>query len=289
VNVTGHTRVFGLIGQPVAHSLSPRLMNAALRRLGLDAVYVAWEVAPEQAADAVAGLAALGVAGVNVTYPLKTAVIPELVGLSAAARAAGAVNVLRRDPDGLFVGENTDAGGLVLALGEQLDWEAAGRDAVILGAGGAARAAVHGLLAAGATRATFLVRAPERAIGGLDGLRTAHPDADLAVSQLGNDAAREALAAADLVVQATPVGLGDGAAAALVDPDHVSADTVGFELNYGARPTDFLQTWRRSGRACLEGRDLLAAQGHLALRLWLDTAPGFSTLREAITDTEAAA
>ncbi|HOX25774.1 MAG TPA: shikimate dehydrogenase [Candidatus Krumholzibacteria bacterium] len=283
MTIGGATRVFGLVGRPIAHSLSPRLMNDAFARLGLDAVYVAFPADPARPRELLAGLDALGVAGANVTYPLKAAVMPDLVVVAPAARAIGAVNVLSREPAGGFRGENTDGGGLVLALRQALGWEPGGCRVAIVGAGGAARAAAHGLCDAGVASVTFLARSPERAAADLASLRAALPGRPLAVVALGAGAA--ALADADLVVQATPIGLDGPGAALLVDPD-AAPRAVGFELVYGAQPTSFAAAWRRAGRVCLDGRDLLAAQAHLTLRVWLGMAPDLADMRKIIADRE---
>lgn len=272
--ITGATRVYGLIGEPVAHSLSPALMNDAFARLQVDAVYTAWPVAAPALHDALSGLAALGVAGVNVTYPHKAGVLGQLVDCSATVTAIGAANVLTLDADGHYRGDNTDAGGTALALQELLHWEVTGRRVVILGAGGAGRAAAHGLLAAGAGRVDVLVREPAR---------VAHLEAAITVAALGGTEAAASLRTADLVVQATPVGLGDAKAAPLISPD-AAPDAVAFELVYGDRPTAFATAWRRTGRACLDGRDLLAAQAHLALHIWLGEAPDLASMRRVIAE-----
>ena len=284
--ITGATRVYGLIGEPVAHSLSPALMNDAFARLNVDAVYTAWPVAPDAIDDALAGLAALGVAGVSVTYPHKAAVLAQLVDCSDGVTAIGAANVLTLESDGRYRGDNTDAGGLALALRDLLDWEVAGRRVVILGAGGAGRAAAHGLLTVGAGRVDILVREPARAEPDLAGIRAAHPEATLTVAALGSVDATTSLRAAQLVVQATPVGLADPEAAPLISPD-AAPDAVAFDLVYGARPTAFAADWRRTGRTCLDGRDLLAAQAHLALRIWLGEAPDFASMRRVIAEESA--
>ena len=286
MTITGATRVYGLIGDPVAHSLSPVLINDAFARLNVDAVYTAWPVAPDAVGEALSGLAALGIAGVSVTYPHKAAVLSQLVSCSPAVTAIGAANVLTLGPDGHYRGDNTDAGGTALALQELLDWEVAGRRVVILGAGGAGRAAAHGLLTVGAGRVDVLVREPARAEPNLAGLRAAHPDASLTVAALGSADATTSLHAADLVVQATTVGLADPEAAPLVSPA-AAPDAVAFELVYGARPTAFAAAWRRTGRACLDGRDLLAAQAHLALRIWLGEAPDLASMRRLIAEEDA--
>jgi shikimate dehydrogenase len=281
---SGATAVYAVVGQPVAHSLSPRLMNHALDVLGEDAVYVALPADPERP-DAVAdGLAALGVAGVNVTYPLKQAVLPFLAQRSLDVVACEAANVLVRVAAG-WRGENTDAPGVPLALQALAGWEPAGRTVVILGAGGAARAAAHGLLQAGAATVRCLARDADRAQDALAPLLVAHPGADLAALGLDTAAAAAALAAAELVVQATPVGLtGADAPAVLAAPDQAPR-AAALELVYGAAPTAFEAAWRAAGRTVLGGRDVLAAQGHLALRLWLGRAPDLAAMRRTL-DTE---
>ncbi len=284
MTVGGASRVYGLIGDPVAHSLSPRLMNDAFARLGIDAVYVAWRLASDYVGSAVAGLVTLGVAGVNVTYPHKAAVLPHVASRSNAVATLGAANVLALDADG-FRAENTDAGGTALALTELLDWPVTHRRVVILGAGGAGRAAALGLLVAGAERVDFLVRDRSRAEAGLVGLRAAHEA--VAVHVLDSRDAAGCLDAAHLVVQATPVGLDDPGAASLIDPAQ-APNAAGFELVYGERPTAFAAAWRGAGRPCLDGRDLLAAQAHLALHVWLNDAPDLADMRRVIAPEEVA-
>lgn len=280
MTISGRTRIFGLLGDPVVHSLSPRLCNAAFTALGEDAVYVAWPGCTARVAEQVAGLSALGVVGANVTYPLKSAVLPHLESISPVAEAVGAANVLMRTEAGGFRGENTDAPGLVLALRAWSGWTPDAGPVAILGAGSAARAAARGLLDAGAT-ITLLVRDVERAQAGL----IAPWATELELAPLDSAAAAETLAGASLVVQATTVGLDDPEAVPLVAP-HAAPQAVGFELNYGPRGTAFVRSWRGAGRPCLDGRDLLAAQAHLAMELWLGRAPELDTMRRTL-DPEA--
>ncbi|HKU38562.1 MAG TPA: shikimate dehydrogenase, partial [Polyangiales bacterium] len=135
--------VYAILGFPVAHSLSPAMHNSALEALGIDARYVAFEVAPERLPDAVRGLRALGVRGANITVPHKIAILPLLDAVDAIAQHVGAVNTLLRDGDRL-IGTNTDAEGLARALREA-GVQLAGARVTVLGAGGAARASVVGL------------------------------------------------------------------------------------------------------------------------------------------------
>ncbi|MGQ9517734.1 MAG: shikimate dehydrogenase family protein, partial [Anaerolineae bacterium] len=147
-NINASTRLTGIIGWPVEHSLSPVMHNAAFEALGLNWCYAAFPVPPELLGDAVQGLRALGIAGANVTIPHKEAVIPFLDVLSPAARAVGAVNTISVDGEYLL-GDNTDVHGFLAAL-DRADVPLHGRRALVLGAGGSARAAVYGLLLRGA-------------------------------------------------------------------------------------------------------------------------------------------
>jgi shikimate dehydrogenase len=281
MTISGRTRVYGLVGDPVFHSLSPRLCNAAFAALGADAVYVAFAGDASRPADLIAGLTALGVSGVNVTYPLKSAVLPHLAAWSPAVQQIGAANVLVRQDDGSFRGENTDAPGLVLALRTWAAWEPAGTRAVIVGAGGAARAAAHGLLEAGVAEVVLLARDVPRATADVASLAPLPGGGRLTVAALGSADATTILAAATLLVHATPVGLDDPDGPALVDPA-AAPQALAFELNYGTRPTALARAWHAAGRPCLDGRDLLTAQASLALECWLGCAPDLHTMRRSI-------
>jgi shikimate dehydrogenase len=285
--ISGATSLYALIGDPVDHSLSPRLMNGALARLGIDAIYVALPTPLSGVAAAVRGLEALGVAGANVTAPLKAAVLPLLREQSRQVRICRAANVLVRRREGGFRGINTDGPGLVLALREVLGWRASGRRAAIVGAGGAARAAAQGLLAAGATGVTLLARDPARAAAGLGGLLAAYRGR-IDCAALGGREARTALARVDMVVHATPHGRGEPLAEPLVQPSATQPEAIGCDLVYGSRPSAFASAWQRAGRICLEGRDHLAAQAQLSLRSWLGEAPPLDMLRRSICESEAA-
>lgn len=167
--ITGSTRVFALLGHPIRHSLSPAMHNELFRRLGIDAVYVALDVRPEDAERVVESIRTLGLAGCNLTVPFKERVVPGLDGLSEAAAGSGAVNVVLSE-NGRLVGHNTDGEGYLAALREELDVEVAGRSCVVLGAGGTGRAVAAALAGAGVASVTFLNRTAARA--------------DLAVSKL---------------------------------------------------------------------------------------------------------
>ncbi len=261
-------QVYGILGWPVAHSRSPAMQEAAFRALGIDAVYVPFPVRPERLADAVAGLRALGIAGANVTLPHKEAVIALLDEVEPDARAIGAVNTIVRSGDRLL-GANTDAPGLVRALAEA-GFEPKGTRAVVLGAGGAARAAVVGLARAGAALVTVAARRLDRAEALAEELAPVSGGTALAAADLAR--LGEAFAQADLVVQATSATL-EGRAeaeafAASLPLDALPAQATVNDLVYEPRETAVLRRARARGLCTVDGLGMLLHQGAIAFERW---------------------
>jgi shikimate dehydrogenase len=273
---------FAVIGAPVAHSRSPAMHEAAYRVLGIDARYESILVEPGGLSAFVEALGAEGFRGVNVTLPHKGAVIPLLDEVSDAALAIGAVNVITVD-GARRRGDNMDAEGLTSAL------EEAGvrvRDArvVVLGAGGAARAAVYGLGSAGAASITIATR---RAAGGDDlvstiGERLRTP---LAATDLG-DGLRKAFADADLVVQCTSATLGQGddarAFASLLPFVALSSGAVVADIVYEPRKTTVLAAAEARGLRTVDGLGMLVHQGALSFERWLGRPAPISAMWDAV-------
>jgi shikimate dehydrogenase len=251
--VGGATRVGAVLGWPVAHSASPALHNAAFRALGIDAVFVALPVAPADLPAAVRGLRALGMLGASVTVPHKQAIVALCDRLDPSAERVGAVNCLVLD--GGVTGHNTDAGGFTDALRGELGREPAGARAVLLGAGGAARAVAVALTGSGAavqviarSAATWCAARPWTA-----------------------DSLRELLPACDLLVDCTPVGLAREQAGAMpvdVPIDLLPAAAAVCALSYGAPGSALLARARARGLAAMDGAAMLVHQGARAFTLW---------------------
>lgn len=256
-----------VIGDPVSHSLSPVIHNAAFEAAGLDWVFVALPVATGDAPVAVSGARALGVEGLSVTMPHKAAVIPALDGLSSVAAELGAVNCIHRDPGdrGRWLGHNTDGEGFLAGLRSDLALEPAGLHVVVLGAGGAARAVVRALGAAGA-RVTVAARRPDAAAG-------AAALGGPAAGVVPADGLAAAVAGASLVVNATPVGMaghpGVPMDPALLGPGHAVVDLV-----YHPLDTELLGAARARGAATSNGLSMLVHQAAAAFTRWTgDAAP----------------
>jgi len=253
----GATRVGAVLGWPVAHSASPALHNAAFRALGLDAVFVALPVAPADLPAAVRGLAALGVLGASVTVPHKQAIAPLCDALDASAERVGAVNCLVL-AGGRIVGHNTDAGGFTDALRGELERDPRGARAVLLGAGGAARAVAVALADGGAAHVDVVARAPASV-------------AWCAARPWTADSLAALLPACDLLVDCTPVGLARDQAGAVpveVPIDLLPAGAVAVALSYGAQGSALLARARARGLAAMDGAAMLVHQGARAFTLW---------------------
>jgi shikimate dehydrogenase len=270
LTISGATRVACVIGDPVEHSRSPRMHNAASEALGLDRVYVALRVAPADLAAALRGLRALGVDGVNITLPHKAAAVALCDELGPEARDAGAVNTLSF-PEGRVRGDLTDGLGLLAALSEVPE------RAVVLGAGGSARAAGAALLRAGTRHLTVVARR----------LDTADRLAD-ALSEVVSGAQVDAAAAVPdgaggLLVHCTPVG-GISALKQLPVPADVieRMDAVAdFAYRADGSPTPLAEAALAAGLPVVDGLELLVRQGALSFVRWTGIEPPLDVMRRA--------
>lgn len=265
---TATTRVAAVIGSPVRHSLSPVLHNAAFEALGLDWVYLAFEVAPGRAADALAAMTVLGIDGLSVTMPHKDDVARTVDVPSASVLALGACNCVVRLPDGRLAGENTDGEGFVDSLREA-GHDPAGRRCVVLGGGGAARAVVAALGLAGAAEVAVVNRTEARAAAA----------ASLA-GRAGRVGTLDDVTLADVVVNATSVGMGDDrtlpSPAERFRPGQVVADLV-----YHPLETAWLAAARARGASCVDGLGMLVHQAARAFECWTGVAPPVAVMRAA--------
>ncbi len=263
------TSLAALIGSPVRHSRSPAIHNAAFRALGLDWVYLAFEVAPGRVPEALAGMRALGIRGLSVTIPHKEDTAAAVDELSATAAALGAANTVVVGPDGRLRGENTDAAGFLAALADA-GVEVDGRRCLVRGAGGAARAVVWALASAGAKE---VVVVPGRDRG------RAEATAAVAAAGVGRVGTGDEVAGAAIVVNATPLGL-DGGTALAVDPALLGPGQVVVDLIPRAS-TALLEAAAARGATAVDGLGMLVHQGALAFRLWTGCDPPLGVMRAA--------
>jgi shikimate dehydrogenase len=257
LRIRGATRVAGVLGWPVAHSLSPVIHNAAFEALDMDWTYVALPVQPGDVPAAVAGLRALGFAGANVTMPHKEAVAAAMDELTEDADRLRAVNTIEIRADRL-IGHNTDAPGFARFLERDAGFDPAGKTALVFGAGGAARACALAAARAGRTRVVVALREPARAAPLADALNGLPSE----VEAIAFDDAVDATA--DLVVNATPLG---AHGEALVLPK-LAADGLFVDLLYRPAVTPAQQAARAAGAQAFGGLGLLLHQAALSFELW---------------------
>lgn len=265
---TGMTEVAGIIGDPVRHSLSPVLYNAAFAGAGIDWVFVAFPVARGEADLAIAGARNLGLAGLTVTMPHKAAVAGLVDRRSAVAERLGAVNaVVRRGRD--LEGHSTDGEGFVDSLRHDAGFDPSGARAVVLGAGGAARAVVLALAEAGAMQVTVVARRPDQAA-----------TAAALAGRAGRAGEVAEASDAGLVVNATPVGMEGGPTGAPIDPSFLGPGQLVADLVYHPLVTPLLRCARERGAATLGGVGMLVHQAARTFSLWTGDDPPVDVMHE---------
>ena len=269
--INGDTGLVGLLGNPVRHSLSPAMHNAALQALQLNWSYLALPCTSQNLQGVLQGLRAVNCRGLNVTIPHKQDVAELCQELSPLAKRLGAVNTLIPIDSGGWHGTNTDVEGFLTPLGEESSWN--NRHGIILGCGGSARAVAAGLQRLGLASITVIGRRPEVLDGFIADLH--HNDAPLTPCLHSSPVLPSIIEQADLVVNATPVGMaqhGDAQAFPLGEAvwSHLQGSAMLYDLVYTPRPTAWLRWGQSRGHRCIDGLDMLVQQGAASLRLWTD-------------------
>lgn len=271
---TGRTRVAAVIGSPVRHSLSPVIHNAAFKVHGVDWVYTAFEVPPQQAGAAIDAMRVLGLAGMSVTMPHKELVMPALDAIDDHASVVRAVNTIVRDEDGRLVGHNTDGIGSVDALsqaGARLDQVA------VIGAGATARAVIAALAHAGA-QVLVVNRSTDRLTDAVEIGNRVRRGSTIAVAAVGAGDCRT-------IVNATPLGmLGVAPDELPFDVDGLGADHCVLDVVYHPLETPLVREARRRGCRVVDGLDMLCAQAARQQELWLGHRPRTGLMRDAALD-----
>ncbi len=275
MKLTGKARVLGVFGHPVGHSLSPAMHNAAIEHLGLDYIYVPFDVAPENLRQAVDGIRALGIAGVNVTVPHKEAVIPFLDEVEADAREVGSVNTIV-NKDGRLTGASTDGAGFMRSLTES-GFAPRGCRAVVLGSGGAGRAVAFALARDGAEVALFDA-VPGKAeklaldVGARNVRAIGTQDSALAV----------ALESADLLVNCTPVGMHPNEDSMPVPAESLRPDLFVYDVVYNPLRTKLIQAAETAGASTMSGVKMLVYQGAVSFAKWTGIDPPTDMMEQAV-------
>jgi len=277
VNITSETKIYGLIGYPVKHSVSPQIHNAAFKTIGINAVYLTFEVKKEFLKKALDGVKALGIKGLNVTIPHKVNVIKYLNKLTYEANLIGAVNTILNE-DGKLIGFNTDYTG-VLKTFETYKIDLTNKKIVLLGAGGAAKAIAFAI-AEKASSLIILNRTKRKAVNLVKELNK-----KLKVNALGNSltfkALKNSLKDADILINATSVGMEPNVNQTLVAKELLQKDMVVFDIIYNPLETKLLKEAGEIGAKCINGVEMLVQQAAEAFKIWFKIEPPVNEMRKA--------
>jgi shikimate dehydrogenase len=281
MKITGKTKLLGVIGDPITHSLSPVMHNAALAEMGLDYVYVPFGIKADRLAEAITGFEAIGVVGFNVTIPHKQLIIPCLTHTSELAHAVGAVNTVWRSEAG-WQGTNTDVEGFLSPL-KALSKDWSGATVLCLGNGGASRAVVAACHELGCRVTQVMGRNLEK----LQHYQTSwqhSPIANQFTIHAWEDLA-ELLPQADLIVNTTPIGMSpnvENSPLTEVQAQLIKSDAIAYDLIYVPNPTQFLQQAQAQGAMAIDGLEMLVQQGAAALRIWTGQEVPVDCMRSAL-------
>jgi shikimate dehydrogenase len=271
--IRGTTKLLGVIGHPVEHSLSPIMHNAAIAQMDLDYAYLPFPIAPQNLQAALDGFAAIGVVGFSVTIPHKQAIIPLMSEVSSLAEAVGAVNtVVRRN--NCWIGTNTDIEGFIAPLQTTYNRDWSQTTAVILGNGGAARAVVAGCAQIGCAQ----IHVVGRNMAKLEAFRSSWNNSALGKNLLVHswDSLPKLIPQANLLVNTTPIGMYPHVDESPLSHEEIknllnnTSATIAYDLIYTPNPTKFLQLAQKAGAVTIDGLEMLVQQGAAALKIWLE-------------------
>ena len=275
--ISGKTRVCGVMGDPVGHSVSPAMHNAAFSALGLDYAYLPFNVSADGLAGAVAGIRALNIVGMNVTIPHKVTVIPLLDEIDPIAQRIGAVNVIH-NKGGRLIGSNTDAVGFLRML-EERGIDARGLRVAVLGAGGAARAICFALASRGA-EITILNRTADRAAGCAAEM-AGYTGRTFEALEMNPANLARALAKADLLVNATSIGMVPDVDKSPVSRELLERRHTVVDIVYNPVKTRLMRDAEKAGAMTIGGLDMLVWQGALAFEIWTGHVAPLDVMRRA--------
>lgn len=281
MEIKATTKIYCILGHPVSHSLSPAMHNSAFSALGLDCAYVAFDISPEAIGKAVQAVRTLGISGVNITIPHKESIIPHLDGIAPDAEFTGAVNTVKND-GGKLSGHNTDVGGFLRAVREDLGIEPEGSKVFLAGAGGAARAVMSAFCMNGAEKIYVLNRTHDKALRLASDFGERFGKIKIEPVKFGDVKAIESgLGKADILVNSTSSGM-DGREVLDLPLDKMKKTSVVYDLVYKPRETRLVKEARGLGLKAAGGLGMLLYQGALSFEIWTGRQAPVDVMRKAL-------
>jgi len=281
MKITPHTKLVGLLGWPVTHSLSPLMHNLAFEALGLDYLYLNFEVRTDRLEGALGGLRALNMAGANVTLPHKEKILKFLDHIDPEAELIGAVNTIKNDA-GRLIGYNTDGRGFGESLKQENDFDPHGKKVTMVGAGGAARAILVNLASGGARRIALANRTFTRAKELAQEFRDKFPKVEFMAFSLGDLAKGRYMDDPDLFVDSTSVGLDDRVTLD-IPLELLPVSCIVYNVIYNPLRTHLLRQAEAIGLRAANGLGMLLYQGARSFKIWTGMEAPIEVMRDAVT------
>ncbi|MBI4228479.1 MAG: shikimate dehydrogenase [Deltaproteobacteria bacterium] len=281
MHVRATTKVFGIFGHPVNHSLSPTMHNAAFKKLKLDRVYIAFDIHPKNLDSATQAIKSLGILGVNVTIPHKEKILSFLDETSPEVEMTGAVNTVKNE-NGKLIGYNTDVEGFLMAIKEDLGVIPKGLRISLLGAGGAARAVLTGLCMNGASEIYLINRTLDKAKKLASEFKRCYKDISIGAYALEDRVSVErSLRSAELLINASSSGM-EGVASSELRLEVLPKESMVYDLVYKPRETPLLKAAKELGLKSAGGLSMLLYQGAKSFEIWTGKKAPVDVMRKAI-------
>lgn len=279
MNITGKTKTLGIFGHPISHTLSPAMHNAVIKALGLDMVYLPFEVKPSNLKEAINGIKSLGIIGVNITIPHKESVIRFLDDISEEARLVGAVNTIV-NKNGKLVGHNTDGYGYIDSLKEELGFNPKSKRIIIIGAGGAARGILSTLAAQKPKAITIANRTLSRAVSLIKAFKGKFRNTRFEAIDLDNNMLKMSFNSVDLLINTTSVGMKQGKALK-ISLETLPKIAIVSDIIYNPLETLLLKKAKKLGLTTHGGLGMLVHQGARSFKLWTGMDAPMNVMRKA--------
>lgn len=278
--ISGHTRVLCVIGYPIKHSMSPIMHNAIIRELKLDYIYLAFNVSPDNLNLAVNGFRAFNIVGINVTLPFKQKIMNYLDDIDPIAQKIGAVNTIKND-NGNLSGRNTDAEGAKNAL-INAGYTTSGKNILILGAGGAARALTY-ILAKDINRIVIANRTEKRAINLANEIKKIF-GINVEGKWNSNSVLKEESKKADILINTTPIGMYPSVEKSPIPAEFLHKDLIVYDIVYNPLETKLMKDATKMGCNTIGGLDMLVNQGALAFEWWTNKKPNINLMKNKVIE-----
>ena len=286
MQITGKTKLLGIIGNPIEHSMSPVIQNKALQALGLDYVYIPFQVEKEDLETVFAGFKGVNLIGFNVTIPHKQNVIPLLTHISDTAKMIGAVNTVWLKEDGWY-GTNTDIDGFIAPL-RRIDRDWSQISPLVLGNGGASRAVIVGCNQLGCPEIKIVGRNLDKLKAFQDSWRDSGLTSKISIYLWDELSNQNLIAESGLIVNTTPIGMYpriNDSVLTMEQNQLIQPDTIVYDLIYTPRPTLFLHQAQQQGAITIDGSEMLVEQGAVGFKIWTGESAPVKIMLEALLQT----